>query len=77
MTRMGRASGSGEAGASAAAVRGAQDPEACALNGRVPSAEALTAKMPMAEALTAEMPMAEALKPGTLSPGPSRYACGC
>jgi regulatory protein len=38
MTRTGRASGSGEAGASAAAVRGAQDPEARAPEARDPEA---------------------------------------
>ena len=40
MTRTGRASGSGEAGASAAAARGARDPEAQALEARDPEARA-------------------------------------
>jgi regulatory protein len=40
MTRTGRASGSGEAGASAAAARGARDPEAQALETRDPEARA-------------------------------------
>src|ERR1700755_1948161 len=40
MTRTGRASGSGEAGASAAESRGAPDPEAQAPGGRDPEAQA-------------------------------------
>jgi regulatory protein len=45
MTRMGRASGSGEAGASAAAARGARDPEA-----QAPETQASVARDPEARA---------------------------
>jgi regulatory protein len=50
MTRMGRASGSGEAGASAAAVRGAQDPEAQDHEARAPGSRATEARDPEARA---------------------------
>jgi len=50
MTRMGRASGSGEAGASAAAARGARDPEAQALKARDPEGQASVARDPEAQA---------------------------